>query len=197
MTKGYTLIEVVIALAIFAVLSVMSVGLISRAFDVRDRLSQHHTPISELQLAIARIQLDLQQVVPRSVRNASGELHDAFEGSDKGFEFSRGGLLATPNTENPSSIRRAALACEEHTLVRKSWETLDGYHQDKATSEIVLRDLDTCEFSYLNRKRWITTAFRQRNTPFPEAVRLTITHKKLGKAKFIFLIPAGAPHETM
>jgi len=197
MNKGYTLIEVVIALAIFAVLSVMSVGLISRAFDVRERLSQHHTPISELQLAITRIQLDLQQVVPRAVRDASAELHDAFEGSDQGFEFSRGGLLATQNTDNPSSIRRAAFACEEHALVRKSWKTLDGYHQEQAASEILLSDLDACEFSYLSRKKWASVVFQRRSTPFPGAVRLSITHKKLGKAKFIFLIPAGMSNETM
>lgn len=66
--RGFTLIEVLIALAIFAALAVMSWRALDSLFRTREQLTIESTRWRDLALFFARLENDLTALVPRSVR---------------------------------------------------------------------------------------------------------------------------------
>lgn len=190
-SRGYTLIEVVIALAIFAILGTLSAGLLSRALDIQSRISDNLTPISDLELVITRLTEDTHQIVNRKVRDSHMNLFSAFTGNTKQVAFTRGGYIPEKGTSNPSSLRRIALSCENHKLIRSTWPVLDGIDLEHPHLQVLLDNLNDCHFSMLYDGQW-DDKFRESDiAPFPAALRLHIETKAHGQSTFIFVIPGG------
>ena len=146
--KGYTLIEVIIALAIFAILGTLSVGLLSRAFDTKTRLAHQIQPVNEIRLAASRITQDSAQIVARPVREQDMEKRPAFIANTSGIEFTRGGFVALDNATSESTLRRVALTCEGSELIRNTWSKLDGFDASPPQKQILLSHLKQCHFSF-------------------------------------------------
>jgi general secretion pathway protein J len=180
-TTGYTLIEVIIALAIFAVLGAMSVGLLSRAFDTKARLKAQLDPLAALELATARITYDTAQVV----NHAAGK-KPAFIGEATSVTFSRGGFVSPDNTQ--STLRRITLSCKDAKLTRKTGSILDDTHTDADSTEeqVLLESLDDCSFSYL-----FPEDDTEKKTTFPRAIKLHLSLHKLGDIMLMFPISGG------
>jgi general secretion pathway protein J len=178
---GYTLIEVIIALAIFAVLGAMSVGLLSRAFDTKARLKAQLVPLQALELADARITHDTAQIV-----NKSAGKTPAFVGEATSVTFTRGGFVSPDSTQ--STLRRITLSCKNARLTRKTGSIIEDSDSDTQNTEeqVLLESLDNCSFSYL---------FPEDNTDtkstFPRAIKLHLSLKKLGDIMLMFPIPGG------
>lgn len=62
--SGFTLVEVLVAIAIFAVLSVMGWQVFHLLLNNRDRNTQHATQLLQLQRGYSQLQRDLTQTVP-------------------------------------------------------------------------------------------------------------------------------------
>ncbi len=75
---GFTLLEMVIAIGIFAVMSAVAYGSLNGFLDNRDRIEAKHKALGEIQLALAFIERDVRFAVPRPVRDDNGEPEGAF-----------------------------------------------------------------------------------------------------------------------
>lgn len=69
---GVTLLELVVVLAIFSVLSLMGVQLLSQAMANRDAVAHTDGRVSALSTAVAVLRRDLEQAIPEP--DASGEI---------------------------------------------------------------------------------------------------------------------------
>jgi len=76
--SGFTLLEMVIAIGIFAVMSAVAYGSLNGFLDNRDRIEAKHKALGEIQLALAFIERDVRFAVPRPVRDDNGEPEGAF-----------------------------------------------------------------------------------------------------------------------
>ncbi len=190
--KGYTLVEVIIALAIFAILGTLSVGLLSRAFETKAKLAAQINPISEVQLAATRISQDAAQIVARGVRDHDMKKIPAFIASAKSIEFTRGGFVKLDEKAPQSTLRRVALSCEHHQLVRKTWPELDGFSRDKPQKQILLSNLDKCGFSFTSTRHTWSDEWRGGEQSLPSSFKLYLNIKELGETAFIFGVPGGA-----
>jgi general secretion pathway protein J len=121
---GYTLIEVLIAVTVFAVLAASAYvaldGMSRAAMDHRQRSAD----LAELQLAVARIDADLRQITSRAVRNADGQQQAALIGQSRQLTATRSGWA------NPAGLRRGHLQrfswqLENQQLVRSHWPVTD------------------------------------------------------------------------
>ena len=70
--RGFTLIEILIAMAIFTLIGLASTGLLTTVIDSNDLSSERFEKLQQLQRAMVIIERDIQQAVPRPVR-AEGE----------------------------------------------------------------------------------------------------------------------------
>jgi general secretion pathway protein J len=189
--KGYTLIEVIIALAIFAILGTLSVGLLSRAFDTKARLANQIQPVNEVQLAASRITQDSAQIVARPVREQDMQKRPAFIANTSGIEFTRGGFVALDNSPSESTLRRVALNCEGSELIRNTWSKLDGFDASPPQKQVLLSHLKQCYFSFASSNQTWSDAWHEEKSSLPTAFKLHLNFENLGDIALIFNIPGG------
>ncbi len=189
---AYTLIEVIIALAIFAILATISVGLLGRAFDTSARIKAKIDPLAEFQLAITRINRDIAQIVERGA--------SSFVGQTNYVEFIRGGRIIPDEEEAKSTLQRVALLCgNNEKLIRKTWSRVDPLTMDDYQEQVLIHHLESCEFSYLDKNNtWVyewpisTSESKEKTPPFPRAIKFTLILKNFGSIPLLFIIPGGS-----
>jgi general secretion pathway protein J len=127
-THGFTLLEVMVAIAIVAIIGVIALTGLSTAMKQQTFASERLERWREVQFAIRMISQDLSQVHPRVVRNENGvdfaPSFDARPLSPFALEFSRGGW-SNPAGAPRGSVLRVAYDIEDDTLVRFYWPVAD------------------------------------------------------------------------
>ncbi|AHE67166.1 GspJ family T2SS minor pseudopilin variant LspJ [Legionella oakridgensis] len=196
-TQGYTLIEIMVALAVFAILAVLTSVAMYHAFNTRARVNIHSDRLSELQLAMTIITRDAQQAVNRPVREAEMHLSSSFIGQPLYFEFTRGGIVNPNGTEKRSTMKRIAFICQEQQLIRRSWN-LDEPKRKQYQDKIILNNLDSCSFAYLSHNRQVLTDWHEHvvmqnqiKDPMPIAIQWTLKLHNWGEMSLLFIIPEG------
>ena len=157
---GYTLIEILIALSVFAILAVITSMAMHNAFETRARLNAHAERLNALQLAISIVERDSEQAINRPVRTTNMAIKPAFIGDNESFEFTRSGFVNPAAMETRSTLKRIAYQCLGKQLIRKSWAQLDQPTAKPLFEKVLIDDLEDCSFSYLARNRQILSEWR-------------------------------------
>ncbi|MHB1950563.1 MAG: type II secretion system minor pseudopilin GspJ [Acidiferrobacteraceae bacterium] len=130
--RGFTLLELLVAMAIFAIVSAIAYEGLSQALKARRRLDHERRFWEGLAITFAELKQDLGQAIPRPVRNAAGMPTPAFIGlaahetryNGSVLQFTRGGAL--PARHGPTStLERIGYEVRHHALVRLVWPVLD------------------------------------------------------------------------
>jgi len=193
---GFTLIEVLVALTVFAILAGISASILYYVFNAKSRVSAQAERLLSLQLAISLLERDAAQTVRRAIRGNEMRLFPPFIGQGRYTEWTRGGLVNPRSVEKKSSLQRVAWLCEKNQLIRRTWESLDPIDRGRYQDKIVLSQLSQCDFHYLNQhlevlSSWSENALsqNQKETALPKALQLTLTLEDWGKGSFLFPIP--------
>ncbi|KTD54522.1 type II secretory pathway protein LspJ [Legionella sainthelensi] len=196
--RGFTLIEILIALAVFAILATITTSVLYNAFTTRSRVNEQSYRLNEVQLAISLIQQDTSQVVERAIRGNEMRLFSAFIGQTNYLEFTRDGVVNPGSIEKRSTLKRVAYVCQEGTLIRRSWNTLDSLNRNAYEDKPLLSHLTDCHFGYLNQNLQILPEWReqavslnQRKEPFPKALQVNLTLRDLGEINLLFTLPGA------
>lgn len=134
--RGFSLIELVVAVAVFAVLAATAYGSLAALARTRGALAAQQDRFAQVQRAVAVLEGDLRQAVSRSVRGSDGRELPALMGSAQALELSRVGF-ANPLAEPRSNLQRVAFALDAGTLREGRYGVLDRV----PTSTAVWRDL--------------------------------------------------------
>ena len=121
--RGFTLVEMLVSLSIFAAIAAMGVGLLRSSVDTQDAVQQRLKGMSGLNRVRAVMANDLAQAVPRSTRGPSGEAVPAFLGSSSGFAFVHGGA---PSDGMRPDVERVGYALAGGEWRRATQPMLDG-----------------------------------------------------------------------
>lgn len=193
---GFTLLEILVALSVFAILATLTSSVMYHAFNTRALVTQQADRLSAVQLAMARIQRDTQQITTRTVRGNQLHVIPAFIGRTDYSEFTRSGE-ANPNDNTPlSTFRRIAYVCHDNQLIRRSWDAADTPNRQRFQDTVLLDKLNQCKLAYLAHDQrvlstWHTNAIRpnQRREPLPNAIQLTLNLTDWGNMSLLFIIP--------
>lgn len=202
--RGFTLIELVVVIALFGVVSLMAYGGLNSVLKSRERVEQHMDRTAEFQRAYRRLRDDLQQVRNRPSRDIYGDAQPALRGDrDTRLEFTRAGW------RNPLLLPRPALERVSYRLVekqlrRESWRVLDQAQDSKVVSLTLLDRVDELRLRYLGQgadwsEIWpppSSTGQLQTTGPAPRAVEVTLRTPDWGEVVFLFRLgmdpaPAG------
>ncbi|HUW98594.1 MAG TPA: type II secretion system minor pseudopilin GspJ [Acidiferrobacter sp.] len=138
---GFTLLEMVVAMAIFAVVGAVSYAGLDRAMTIRTHLQAVQTRWEAYGLAYDRLADDLSQVRARSVRDGAGALVPAFivrrMGHRTEWSFTMGG--ARPWSVRPRShLRRVSYTVVDGNWVWRRWAVLDRVPGERRAQQVLL-----------------------------------------------------------
>lgn len=193
---GFTLLEILIALAVFAILATITSSAMYYAFNTRARVNEQADRLNTLQLAVTLIERDVEQIVARAIRGNEMHLFPAFIGQHQYLELTRNGIVNPNSEEKRSSLKRIAYVCQNNQLLRRSWESLDTTNRKLYEDKVLLDNIVNCKFAYLNHSLQVLPEWRenalqqnQQSEPLPKAIQFTLTLKDWDKMSLLFIIP--------
>lgn len=139
---GFTLLEVLVAMAIFSIVAYMSYGGFDAVLKQQQILEQSSARLRNVQFAVRQLVTDFGQMQPRPIREELGEgARGALIADGRELlaaELSRAGW-ANPLGRNRPTLQRVAYRVEEGVLIRSYWPVLDRLLEEEP-AEIELLD---------------------------------------------------------
>lgn len=201
---GFTLLEVLLAVSLFALVAVGAITAMTKSVDSQEIIYDNEERLTQLQKGFFRIERDLMQAVPRTIVDPFGAYIPAFyapEGGANGlgayFEFTRSGWDDLSGRLPRSNMQRVAYRLKEDVLEKLVWLELDR----TADSEPYIRELITgvqrMELRFWDGgesadwpKYWPKDPLAEKNIELPYVLELTIETTDLGEIKRLFRLSA-------
>ncbi len=136
LSRGFTLIEVIIALLIFVIIALlMGVGL-RQIIQAKTVIADKTTQLTNLQFTMIFLKTDIQHSINQQATNSSGEKIPPLVINIKPNEylsFSRNGDINPLATENRSDLMRVAYFVKNGDLIRRTYDslTLNNQYSDR------------------------------------------------------------------
>ena len=191
--RGFTMVEMLVALAIFSMISVAGVALLQSAASsqlvVKGRLSE----LSETARAIAVTESDLAQAIARPVRTSATATTPAFSARGLGvagqiFALTRAGRANLDDAPKPE-LQHVAYALENGALKRISWSMLDG---GKPQPTILLKDVASVTARFRDAEgNWRPDWDATNPLALPRALELELTQNRAAPVRLLFLVGTG------
>ena len=150
-SRGFTLIEVLVALAVFGVMSMLAYAALGSTLSNADYLTERMDRLQSIQRAMRYLTTDLIQTAPRPVRT---ELGDSFSpaletslSSDFVLELTHSGW-GNPAGLPRGTLQRVAYRLEEDKLVRYYWTVLDRTYANEPLATVLLENVESLFFRY-------------------------------------------------
>ncbi|VAX14512.1 hypothetical protein MNBD_GAMMA24-890 [hydrothermal vent metagenome] len=161
--KGFTLLELLVAMSIFALLAIMAYAGLGTVLDTRRVLEQNMDRLAELQKTVLFIRRDLSQIVNRGIRNQYGDYQPALSASALNvgldapvIEFTHTGY-SNPLGIKRSHLQRVAYHLKDHVLYRDSWQVLDRAQDSRPYKARLCDKVESIGFRYMDKNgQWHT-----------------------------------------
>jgi general secretion pathway protein J len=178
--SGFTLVELLVALAIFALLSAFAYRGLNAMLESREALAQESRKWRDLAVFVGRIERDLAAVLNRPATGASGTtlapVSSALEvpASREGLALTRSGSPLQANAL--AAPQRIAYRFQGDRVERLTWAGIDAAPRDEPTPVTVLGGVAGLAFRFLDpsgewRTQWGLPGSGQ---PLPLAVEVTL-----------------------
>ena len=143
---GFTLLEVLMALAVFAILSMLAMRVLDSIVDLGGVVGERGTALADVQRALAIVERDVVQMVRRPVRDEMGDAAAAIAIGDGALiEFTRQGWH-NPLGKQRTTLQRVAYEQREDALTRLFWPSLDRAPGAEPVAQVLLRGVIEAEF---------------------------------------------------
>lgn len=196
-SKGFTLIEVLVSIAIFASLSVAAYQVVSQV-QRSNLLSQERTArLNELQRTMVMMDNDFRQMALRRLRTEGEESanqliywSDYLLDSDaKGVMFARVGWH-NPQQQFPrGEVTKVGYRIKGETLQRIWWRYPDTPAGQEAIVSPLLTQVEAFDLRFYDGKQWQSDW--DSSDTLPKAVSVVLTLKDYGKITRTYLTPDG------
>ena len=173
--SGFTLIEVLVALAVFGVLSVVAYMALGQTLANADLLGERMQRLEAIQRTIRYLDSDLMQTSPRPVRSLLGDgyepaIRSSF-GSEYALEVTHGGWT-NPAGLPRGTLQRSAYRIEDGELIRYHWRVLDRTINNEPIETVLLDGVESIVFLYLTADGEGSEQWPPANVPGPGGFRL-------------------------
>ncbi|MFH4543118.1 type II secretion system minor pseudopilin GspJ [Vibrio alginolyticus] len=195
--KGFTLIEVLVSIAIFASLSVAAYQVVSQV-QRSNALSQERTQrLNEIQRAMVMMDNDFRQMAMRQTRTNGEEpasrlifWSDYLLDSDtKGLMFARLGWH-NPQQQFPrGEVTKVGYRLKEETLQRVWWRYPDTPVGQQGTVTPLLTQVESFDMRFYDGKQWKKEWAEEK--ALPKAASVVLTLKDYGEITRTYLTPDG------
>ena len=191
LVRGFTLLELLVAMAIFAFMAAVMYTGTQLVIEERQVINARLDQLQSLQRTVRLLQTDLAQLYPRAVRDELGrgsvpalvtEGQEAVQ-----FQLTRSGWRNPDMSANRGVLQRVQYRYdpEEETLYRDYWPVLDRLLSNEPREQALLEGVTSFEIEFLNGQDvWQTLwppAGGTSNTLLPRAVRYRLELDAFGE----------------
>lgn len=203
--QGFTLIEILISLAIFTLIGLASTGLLTTVIDSSELSSERFAKLQQLQRAMITIERDIQQAMLRPVR-LDGDANDIvirggeIDDSDaSGLAFVRGGWHNPQFMLPRSTLQLIAYRLNDTQLERVYGNYLDNVIGFEPKTRVLLDNVSDFQIEFIppassenqgNSKalNWVPN---YTGTALPLGIAITITSDDFGEIRREFALGNG------
>lgn len=168
---GFTLVEMLVAMLIFAMLAVAGVGLLQASVDTQAAIDNRLDGNDAQERVAALFTADLGQAIVRPQVGVGENRQLSFSGTPSSLSLVRGGW-ANPDSLPRSSLQRVEWTGSQTNVSRVAHLFLDG--SDPGQPAIIQRDIETFTLRYRRADgSWTESFSSTEREQLPVAVELT------------------------
>lgn len=148
--SGFTLVELLVAIAIFAVLSALGWKVFDHIISTKDQNTIHEQRLDTLQQCYQQILRDTLQIVPLT-SNVNSDIRAALSLQNGQLSFSKSGVT-DPLQQGIGSDERIEYVYrqDEKKLYRLRYQNLNQTGREQADSSVLLENVDQFQITLLN-----------------------------------------------
>lgn len=196
--------ELLVAIAVFSVLAIMSYGTLSNVLMAQRQTGEAAKNLHRIQQAMLNMERDLLQIVNRPIRDEYGERVNTVLGDEFGkirLEFTRTGY-PNPNLAPRSYLQRISYAMpedEEHKLYRYVWPSLDRGIEQEPRKLLLLDDVEELVVRFYDNQgeeqaKWPPDSSAGTLPTYdvmPRAIKIVVKTKRMGEIWRLFEVPGA------
>lgn len=196
--RGFTLMELLIAITIFAIIGLASYHVLNTVSDTQQAMDERSSSLRQLQKAAVIIKKDFLQIQNRSIRSEYGDTLPSL--TTTGFypiELSHIGWR-NPAGLARSEVQRVAYEIKDHQLIRYYWNVLDRAQDSKPFTQILLNGVDEIKFRFLDvKKQWhdnwplstnVNDEEQKKIAALPIAIEIVIKTTLYGELRWLYVV---------
>ena len=191
--QGFTLLEVLVAIAIFTFVGVMALSGYTQLQKQTEYQQLRLERIREIQRAVQTLAQDFTQLEPRAIREPLGDQRlpalMAGEGIEYKVEFTRAGWSNTAGLPRPT-LQRVAYRLDQDGLWRDYWRVLDRTQASEPVRYKLLTGVRAVSFRFLApSQEWVDLWPQPGGNPVeqqrlrPAAVEVTLDLEDWGQIR--------------
>ncbi|MBC7003237.1 type II secretion system minor pseudopilin GspJ [Photobacterium sp. BZF1] len=195
---GFTLLEVLVAIAVFAMLSLSAYQVMNGVQRSDEQSREHSERLKDIQRAMVMMDNDFRQVVARKVRNQGETTSDRiFQSSEYLMDSSSYGILFTrTGWQNPQQMFprgenvKVGYRIVDDQLERVWFRYPDSVVGTEALIRPILSGVEEMSFRFYSEKKWLETW--DKPAALPEGVMIKLTLEDYGEIERVYMLPTSA-----
>ena len=213
-SAGFTLVEVLVAMAITALISVVAYGALSSALSGADSVRSAMVRSQEINQTLTLLSRDIRQVVNRSIIDEFDQRAPALSGgalSRYSLTLTRAGWHNSTGAPR-STLQRVSWWIEDDVLWRAHFPVLDRTSGTEAIETAMLTEVERFEVRFLPtisdvksdrddviddrnwRDNWILDVSQPGlELPTPAAIEIVLQLARLGEVRRLYVLPSSTP----
>lgn len=203
---GFTLLELLIAIAIFALLAVGTWRMLGAVIDSDEATRVQEQQLRELVRAVSAFERDVRQVVSRPIRDPYGESRAALLGEHQGdndaLELTRSGWR-NPTGAQRSRLQRVRWQLSGERWERRYWTVLDQSQDSQPQVQNALDGVTAMKLRYMDdngdwQDSWPPAGLTEdeRLGRLPRALELTLEHRRYGELRRVLRLVDTPPRQA-
>lgn len=197
---GFTLVELLVAISIFAILSVVAYSALNNVLESRRYLKTKSDQLASVQRMLSRFGRDVEQSAPRQIRDKFGDVQPAWHRQEEVLadaetllEFTLGGRVSLQGDKRVT-MQRVAYAVKKDGLIRASWPVLDRTETSEPFEVEVFKGVNNLAIRMLDSQGNYQTDWPVETTGdntaeiLPRAVEITFEIEGWGKVRRLFRV---------
>ncbi|MNZ32426.1 Type II secretion system protein J precursor [compost metagenome] len=203
---GFTLLELLIAIAIFALLAIGTWRMLGAVIDSDEATRVQEQQLRELVRAVSAFERDVRQVVSRPIRDPYGEPRAALLGERQGdndaLELTRNGWR-NPVGAQRSRLQRVRWQLSGERWERRYWTVLDQSQDSQPQVQDALDGVTAMSLRYMDdngdwQDSWPPAGLTEdeRLERLPRALELTLEHRRYGELRRVLRLVDTPPRQA-
>ena len=198
--RGFTLLEILVAMAIASIIGVGAMVLLDRATLAHKNIQQQGDRYNAIERTMLFISNDIQQIAPRKFRDEFGDIKENLSSDDSigktHLSFTRLGRR-NPARLARSNLEKLTYLVEDEQLKRISYLYPDGMNVEQGLNRTLLDKVDELSIQFFNGENWsdfwpvdssASTQEQAANNILPVAIRVTLELQDIGPINRLYVI---------